>query len=463
MNRRIVVLIFSVVFFNTNLYSQSYSVDTIQYNGDPNKIINFVLIGDGYQANQLNAYITDAVNLSNYLFSVSPFLEYKDYFNVFAINVPSVDSGANHPGTSPDASCPSVPLSSVNTCCNSTFDYANIHRLLVPQNYSAINNILINNFPLYDQTIILVNSPYYGGSGGGNATTSLHPAAPEILVHEIGHSFSGLADEYWAGDQYAAEKPNLTQETNPLLVKWKNWIGTNGIGIYQHSGTTIASTWYRPHNTCKMRSLSNDFCAVCKETIIKTIHNVVGSPILISYPPQSNIVYTNPLQFKLTLLKPNPNTLRVKWNLNGSQIANNIDSITLIASNLIIGSNVLSAEVIDTTQLSRFDDHPIYHTYNVSWSIQYFPVSVYEIGLTSFKIYPNPSKGVFNIILISENKKSIEFKLVNSLGKILFTNRLEDFSGEYTDSFNLGAYSKGSYLLQIHTDEGIVNKKLILE
>ena len=162
-------------------------------------------------------------------------------------------------------------------------------------------------------------------------------------------------------------------------------------------------------------------------------------------------------------MKPNPNTLRVKWNLNGYQIANNIDSITLIASNLIVGSNVLSAEVIDTTQLSRFDDHPIYHTYNVSWSIQYSPVSVYEIGLTSFRIYPNPSQDVFNVEFTSLVRQDLELRIINSIGEIVYIDNVDNYIGQYSNSISLEEYSKAIYFLEITTDNGIINKKLILQ
>ena len=63
----------------------------------------------------------------------------------------------------------------------------------------------------------------------------MHRSANQIAIHQIGHSFGKLKDEYYAGDQYATENAvNMTQVTDPALVKWKNWIGDNGIVIYQH-------------------------------------------------------------------------------------------------------------------------------------------------------------------------------------------------------------------------------------
>ena len=90
-------------------------------------------------------------------------------------------------------------------------------------------------------------------------------------------------------------------------------------------------------------------------------------------------------------------------------------------------------------------------------------VSVHEIGLTSFKIYPNPSRDIFNVSFSSEIKQSIQLRLVNLVGEVIFTENLEKFEGEYSHSFNLSEYSKGIYLLELDTDNGIINKKLILQ
>ncbi len=94
------------------------------------------------------------------------------------------------------------------------------------------------------------------------------------------------------------------------------------------------------------------------------------------------------------------------------------------------------------------------------------PTSIRVEGGTSInnlEIYPNPSRDVFNVEFTSETKQTIEVRLVNLVGEIIFTENLVDFEGEYTHSFNLSEYSKGIYLLELDTDNGIVNKKLILQ
>ena len=83
--------------------------------------------------------------------------------------------------------------------------------------------------------------------------------------------------------------------------------------------------------------------------------------------------------------------------------------------------------------------------------------------ISELSVYPNPSRDVFNITFTSESIQSIELRIINLVGEIIFTETLENFEGEYTKSFNLSEYSKGVYLLELDTDLGIVNKKLILQ
>jgi hypothetical protein len=84
-------------------------------------------------------------------------------------------------------------------------------------------------------------------------------------------------------------------------------------------------------------------------------------------------------------------------------------------------------------------------------------------AINNLEIYPNPSRDVFNVEFVSENTQTIEVRIINLVGEIIFTETLENFEGEYTNSFNMSEYSKGVYLLELDTDLGIVNKKLILQ
>ena len=79
------------------------------------------------------------------------------------------------------------------------------------------------------------------------------------------------------------------------------------------------------------------------------------------------------------------------------------------------------------------------------------------------RVYPNPSRDVFNISFISEEKQNLKVRLVNLLGEQLISEDLKQFIGEYTKQIDLTNKAKGIYFLEIETDDGVINKKLMLQ
>ena len=90
-------------------------------------------------------------------------------------------------------------------------------------------------------------------------------------------------------------------------------------------------------------------------------------------------------------------------------------------------------------------------------------VSVNEIGLNNFVIYPNPSQDIFNLEFSSNNINLIDIKITNLVGEIIYSNILNKFSGTYNQSIDLRMYSKGVYLFELNTENGSIYKKLILQ
>lgn len=345
--------------------AQVFPTSTLINNGDPSRRINLVFVGDGYTSAQQTQFITNATTVANSLFAQSPFSEYSDFFNVYAIQVPSTATGAKHPGTATDVTEPAFPVASPANYFGSTFDVSNIHRLLAPTSYSAVQSVLASNTPYYDQAFILVNSTQYGGSGGTYATSSIHSSANEIAIHEIGHSFANLGDEYWFN---CAERKNRTANNNSATIVWKNWLNTNSIGIYSIPGATTSC--YRPHQNCKMQVLGVPFCSVCKEAFIDKIYALI-SPIDNMTPASSSVNFTGTsLNFSLDLILPNPNTLVVTWKLNGTVTGGNTSSIEINGAQLQSGNNTLVAEVTDGTTLSRvYQPATSGYLHSVSWTI----------------------------------------------------------------------------------------------
>lgn len=443
--------------------AQVFDVQTLKLSGDTDKRINLVILSEGYQSGELSQYITDATNFMNAMFSQPPFLEYANYFNVYAIKVPSNQSGSDHPGTAIDVVEPASPITTADTYFNTSYDSYNIHRLLYSADYATINTVLANNFPAYDQALILVNSSVYGGSGGQFPFTSTGASASEIAIHELGHSLFNLKDEYYPGDALAAEAINMTQETNTSLVKWKNWIGINSIGIYPYAASGTAASWNRPHQNCKMRYLGVPFCSVCLEGMVEKIHSLV-SPID-SYTPTSNSISspTFPLDFHLNLIKPIPNTLNSIWTLNASNFANNADDVSVLETDLIPGMNTLSVTINDATTLLKVDNHNTLHVYTVTWTIDYSGLSVTDItsDTANYKIsmFPNPTNTAINFKLETEIKGYLKVDIVSLDGKKIKSVLLTNYQTNLVDISNL---STGIYLTNFYSGNLLIaSKKLV--
>jgi hypothetical protein len=305
---------------------------------------------------------------------------------------------------------------------------------------------------------MLVNTPHYGGSGGFIATTSLNTNASEIAIHEIGHSFADLADEYYAGDQYARESANMTRTTDPETVRWKNWYGEESIGIYQHCCDGISNLWYRPHNNCKMRFLDRPFCAVCVQEIVETIHRL-SNPIESIYPKEEIIDDDFPLMLTIHSIKPEPNTLKTTWYLNDEVIAINSDTIIIDEKLIPEGLATIRFTMEDTTDMLRVNDHAEIHTLQVIWEVNRSTTSVELINnaLYDIQINPNPTYDYVAIRFLESPKQNYEISLFDLSGNL--HQKFRFF--ENNTRINLQNLPPGPYLLNIRAENQLIFSKKI--
>lgn len=448
------------------LHAQTVTgVDTILKSGPINKRINVVILGDGYTAPQIPQFLTDASSVSNYLLTMSPFDNYQNYFNVFAIKCVSPQSGVTHPGTATDVAEPASPVMTVNNYFDTQFDNFNIHRLIYSNNSAAVYGVLAAHFPAYDQIIILGNSTEYGGAGGAFAVSSLHSAAKEIVVHEMGHSFADLSDEYWAGISYAGEAANMTANSNTTTVKWAPWLGISSTGVYAHGTSAPENGWFRPHQNCKMRYLNSPFCPVCKEAIIEKIHSLTNP--VDAYSPVNTAtvsVAASAQWFKTKLVKPNPNTLKRNWTLNATALANNIDSMLISSGMVNPGNNTLTFTVLDTTALSKSTTHPTLHSYSVVWSVTKTSVGLEEIKpQLEFSVYPNPASDVLNLTYTLLEESKMEISVCDVSGKpVRELGRSGGQAGAYRKEIALGDLASGIYFLKMTVNGQTINHKFVV-
>jgi len=418
------------------IFSQTFTVDTILYQGDVDYPINLVFLGDGFLESELQDFRDIAAEYTDLLFTVDPFERFSRFFNAFSISVPSNVQGA---ATDPDML--------IDNYFGSTFGYAGIARLLVATNNTAISTVLANNFPNYDQVFMLVNSSTYGGSGGWVATTSMHEDSPEIALHELGHSFADLADEYWAGIQYAREAINMTRETDLEQLKWRNWYGDFDIGLYPH---TESPTWYRPHQNCLMRYLGEPFCAVCREGIIEALYEK-ASPLK-GYEPGTNIfeMTSDSILFKLDLNHPEPTSLESLWYLNDVLIGAGMDSLSILKSELNSGLNRVKATVTDTSyQLRPLDDASYHHQVEIEWNVSLNAVGTEQeikiLNHAAISIYPNPVHDKLHV-KIMDQVGEVEIILYDSRGREI-QSLISSKIG--THVLETGSLEAGFYMLKI--------------
>ncbi len=355
--------------------SPAFAVGTLyelQETGPKDLRINIVILAEGYTAAQEATFVTNAGDLLTALLATTPWNQYSSYVNGYAIFVASNQSGSDHPS---DAEMPYV-----DTYFNSTFESYDIDRLLtIPPNDfdpvfshgdGKVYSLLATHLPAYDVVLLLVNDPVYGGSGGNFAISSMHPAAPEIVIHEIGHSHAVLGDEY--DDPYPGfpdiEEPNTTQETVREQIKWNTWIHpatpiptpetspySSVVGLFE-GAHYHATDWYRPQLTCKMRSLGVSFCAVCLEAHVVSNYNIV-SPIDSLTPAPGPLTMTTAEAETLRVITKTPTVvpLSIRWFDNGSPTDAVSGEGVVTGLDLGPGTHSLKCVVTDTTPLVRMD------------------------------------------------------------------------------------------------------------
>lgn len=278
------------------------------------------------------------------------------------------------------------------------FDSYHIQRLItIPPNdrdgnYSdgqgKVDALLQALMPEYDVVVLIVNDTQYGGSGGAVLTTSVNSSSREIVVHESGHTFGGLTDEY--SDPYPGwnpvEYPNATAQTDRALIKWTSWIlGTTPLPTPGTSPYTSlvgsflgaeyqASGWYRPKYDCKMNHLSIPFCEICSEQLVKSVYGSVRS-IDTRTPASTNVSVTSTqaLSFSVTPLQPATHALSVQWFTNGTAVSAATNAtFTLLPRLLSTGTNLVRAEIRDATTLVR-DDPANALSNSVTWRVDIEP------------------------------------------------------------------------------------------
>jgi hypothetical protein len=202
----------------------------LQLTGDPHNRVDFVFLAEGYTAGEKDKFKSDLDRMTQYLFSVEPYKSLKDRFNIRGVFRPSPEEAMDEPRQ----------RSYKKTVLNASFNAFDLDRYMLIEEDHRMHEIA-GQVP-YDAIVVLVNSKRYGGGSIGLdycVTTVDHPMSPQVFVHELGHSFAYLADEYYQSEVSYNDfypkgveplEPNITALLDPAHVKWQDLLAP-GIGI----------------------------------------------------------------------------------------------------------------------------------------------------------------------------------------------------------------------------------------
>jgi hypothetical protein len=205
----------------------------IEKHGAPAGKVDFLILGDGYTAAERGKFEKDARHLAEILFATSPFKERRNDFNVWGLCPPGAESGISRPSTGVHHRSP----------LGATYDAFGSERYVLSFENRALRDVAA--FAPYEFIEVLTNSRTYGGGGifGLYSTVAADSLwAPYVFVHEFGHHFAGLADEYYTSQvayEPAAElvepwEPNVTASADPDHLKWKDLVAP---------GTPLPTPW----------------------------------------------------------------------------------------------------------------------------------------------------------------------------------------------------------------------------
>ncbi len=261
---------------------KKYPVFEALSSGDPARKVDIVLIPEGYTEEEMGQFLDDCMFFTKEFFTYEPYTSLKDKFNIHAVLAPSAETGVD------------IPKSSLfrNTLLDISFYTFGTERYLMTSDFYKVRDVAAN--APYDQIYIIVNTKKYGGGAIYNYYNTCINGdlkASQVFIHEFGHGFAGLGDEYGYGDDLRDLYPKDEEPWEPNLTslvhfekKWKSMVEKDTpiptpatseyrdkTGAFEGAGY-VKKGIYRPQQECLMRSFKGKrFCSVCQDAIRKMI------------------------------------------------------------------------------------------------------------------------------------------------------------------------------------------------
>lgn len=253
----------------------------VQEAADASHCIHIAYLAEGYTEEEMDVFLKDVNIAVEALFAHDPFKSMRSRFNIVAVQAPSAESGTSEPSKGIWR----------NTALKSHFDTFYSNRYLTTLHLKTMHDWLAGT--PYEHIIVLVNTAEYGGGGilnSYNLSMTHHEMFRPVVVHEFGHSFAGLADEYAYDQEQIPMYPHDVEPWEPNITtladfskKWQSMVakgtpiptpikaGKERAGLYEGAGYSLKGV-YRAYPDCRMRTNENpEFCEVCKQAISRLI------------------------------------------------------------------------------------------------------------------------------------------------------------------------------------------------
>jgi len=421
---------------------------------DGNRFV-IAILGDGFTADDLAAgrFSSKASTFLTALFATSPWNNYASMVNVYRVDIESAESGADYEDVAPEEGG-----TIRDTYLNAGYYVGGTDRCLflrgdgVAKAMAAADELV--GVGVWDEILVFVNASRYGGCGGAVGVSSLNSSSDEIQIHEFGHSFAGLADEYDYGSTSTNCTPSATRNIDCPdrfpLVKWQIWVnaGTpiptppmspylNVVGAFEGAGYQVKGI-YRPMFDCKMRSLGVALCPICKEAHILRLFQQFRM-LDASDPPlgEADVPTYGTRTFRAIPI--NVAGLRFQWYTNGTAVAGAMGNTYTIAGSSVVSTNFeLRLDIVHTTTLVRAE--AIINTNR--WTLRTAPEPfVSALDASVFEAETNDTTLAFPVVLSfpHTNNVLVQYTTVDATatapGDYAPTNGLLTFAPGQTTNF----------------------------
>jgi hypothetical protein len=323
--------------------------------------VNYIILGDGYLASELDTtYLTHVNGMLAALFNErnQPYLRYRRFLNICALKVASNQSGVDGDGRTRDTAFD-----------GRGDDVSRLGLVNGTKVRAAITRLLPATIDV-DWRSVVLNADQWWHSGGPIMVWSGAVArGGDAAVHEGGHSFHRLADEYDTGTcQRGGEPTEINVTADPTgQLKWKQWINfdqTPGTGLQKpvEGGRYCKTGIWRPSRSSLMRTVPGPFNAISREKIIRDIYGIV-SPI--DAATDNSAVLVNPAELAVEVV--DPAVIKVEWSIDG-QVMTADGGARFQPPALAAGDHTVAARAYDDTPWVRGDRARLQKT--IQWMVR---------------------------------------------------------------------------------------------